>query len=182
MELAEEILWSAEQIASRVAEMGREITADYADRELAVVGVLNGSFIFMADLVRSIRRPVRCGFIDISTSPRREKITEMVFTSTFEVEGMDLLLVEDILDTGITLAYLRQQMETRGPRTLRIAALLDKPARRRVDIKADYVAFEVPDRFFVGYGLDYGEAYRNLPYLTYLTGMEPDGRGVAGPA
>lgn len=168
MKLANEVLFSAEQIGRRVAELGAHITRDYAGREIAALGVLKGSFIFMADLVRAIRAPVRCGFLDMSPSPRSGAITEMVFTSSFAVEGTDLLLVEDILDTGITLAYLVQQLEARGPRSLRIATLLDKPARRKVDIRADYVGFEVPDRFVVGYGLDHGEEHRNLPYLTFV--------------
>ena len=168
MRLASEALYSAEQVGRRVAELGARISQDYEGREVAALGVLKGSFIFMADLVRQIRRPVRCGFIDISPSPRPGSITEMVFTSSFEVRGTDLLVVEDILDTGVTLAYLLEQLELREPRSLRVAALLDKPARRRVAMHADYVGFEVPDRFIVGYGLDHGEEFRNLPYLTYV--------------
>jgi len=168
MRLASEALFGADQIARRVAELGARITRDYDGRDIAVLGVLKGSFVFMADLVRQIRRPIRCGFIDISPSPRAGSITEMVFTSSFEVRGQDLLLVEDILDTGVTLAYLIQQLELREPHSLRVATLLDKPARRKVAMQADYVGFEVPDRFIVGYGLDHGEAHRNLPYLTYV--------------
>lgn len=168
MRPSDHVLFSADAIAARVAELGSRITADYADRELSVLGILKGSFVFMADLVRQVRRPVRCAFVDISASPTSSTITEMVFTSHFQVEDVDLLLVEDILDTGITLAYLTQQLEARRPRSLRTAALLDKPASRKVDIKADYVGFEVADRFVVGYGLDYQESYRNLPYLTYV--------------
>jgi len=168
MKLSGEVLLSADRIAARVAEMGEKITADYAGREPAVLGILKGSFIFVADLVRRIRGPLRVGFIDISASPRSGRITEMVFTSSFDVEGVDLLLVEDILDTGITLAYLSQQLELRGPRSIRTAVLLDKPARRKVAFDPDYVGFQVADRFVVGYGLDYQEAHRNLPYLTYV--------------
>ena len=152
----------------RAAELGARITRDYEGREVAALGVLKGSFIFMADLVRQIQRPVRCGFIDISPSPRAGSITEMVFTSSFEVRRTDLLVVEDILDTGVTLAYLIEQLELREPRSLKVATLLDKPARRKVSLQADYVGFEVPDRFIVGYGLDHGEEHRNLPYLTYV--------------
>ena len=168
MKLSGQVLFTADTIAARVAEMGARITADYADRELAVLGILKGSFVFMADLVRHINRPMRCGFVDISASPTSASITEMVFTSNFQVEDAELLLVEDILDTGITLAYLQQQLGARRPRSMQTAALLDKPVRRKVDIGADYVGFEVPDRFIVGYGLDYGEAFRNLPHLTYV--------------
>jgi hypoxanthine phosphoribosyltransferase len=160
-----EVLFTADQIARRVAVLGARISADYEGREIAALGVLKGSFIFMADLVRAITRPVRCGFLDMSPSPRSGAITEMVFTSSFPVEGTDLLLVEDILDTGVTLAYLVEQLELRGPRSIKVAVLLDKPSRRRVAMQADYVGFEVPDRFVVGYGLDRSEAHRNLPFL-----------------
>jgi hypoxanthine phosphoribosyltransferase len=168
MKLSSEVLFSQEAIAQRVAALGEQISADYADRRPAVLAVLKGSFVFVADLVRKIRRPVRCGFIEISSSTRSASLTEMVFSSSFGVEGMDILLVEDILDTGITMAYLRQQLELRNPRSLRVASLLDKPVRRKVQIEADYVGFEVPDRYVVGYGLDYLEDHRNLPYLTYV--------------
>ena len=175
MKISQVPFWSTKEIAARVAEMGAEITRDYDGKQLAVVGMAEGAFIFMADLLRNIRRPVRCGFIENSTSSRSGKITELVFTSTFPVEGTDLLLVEDVLDTGVTLAYLRQQLEARGTRSIRVAALLDKPACRRVAIEADYVGFQVPDQHFVGYGLDCGGAFRNLPYLTCVTESPPPG-------
>jgi len=162
------VLYSQDAIAKRIAEMGTRISADFEGKDLAVLGILKGSFVFMADLVRNIRCPLRCGFIDLTPSMGPGRITEMNFTSDFPVEGADLLIVEDILDTGITMAFLKQQLELRKPRTTRIATLLNKPARRRVDIESDYMGFEVPDRYIVGYGLDHGEAYRNLPYLTYV--------------
>ena len=162
------VLYSQDAIAKRIAEMGTRISADCEGRDLAVLGILKGSFVFMADLVRHIRCPLRCGFIDLTPNLGPGRITEMNFTSDFPVEGADLLIVEDILDTGITLAFLKQQLELRRPRMTRIATLLNKPARRRVDIESDYMGFEVPDRYIVGYGLDHGEAYRNLPYLTYV--------------
>ena len=162
------VLYSQDAIAKRIAEMGTRISADFEGRDLAVLGILKGSFVFMADLVRNIRCPLRCGFIDLTPSMGPGRITEMNFTSDFPVEGADLLIVEDILDTGITMAFLKQQLELRKPRTTRIATLLNKPVRRRVDIESDYMGFEVPDRYIVGYGLDHGEAYRNLPYLTYV--------------
>ena len=168
MKLSGQVLFTEEAIGERVAELGRQITADYADREPAVLGMLKGSFVFMADLVRQIQRPVRCGFIEMSSSIRSELLTEMVFTSSFQVEDSDILLVEDVLDTGITLAYLHQQLELRNPRTLRVAVLLDKPSCRKVQFEPDYVGFEIPDRHVVGYGLDYGEEHRNLPHLTYV--------------
>jgi hypoxanthine phosphoribosyltransferase len=162
------VLYSQDAIAKRIAEMGTRISADFEGKDMAVLGILKGSFVFMADLVRNIRCPLRCGFIDLTPSMGPGRITEMNFTSDFPVEGADLLIVEDILDTGITLAFLKQQLELRKPRMTRIATLLNKPARRRVDIESDYMGFEVPDRYIVGYGLDHGEAYRNLPYLTYV--------------
>ena len=162
------VLYSQDAIAKRIAEMGTRISADFEGKDMAVLGILKGSFVFMADLVRNIRCQLRCGFIDLTPSMGPGRITEMNFTSDFPVEGADLLIVEDILDTGITLAFLKQQLELRKPRTTRIATLLNKPARRRVDIESDYMGFEVPDRYIVGYGLDHGEAYRNLPYLTYV--------------
>jgi len=168
MKLSGEVLFSAEAIAERVAQIGEQITADYADREPSILGILKGSFIFMADLARQVRRPVRCGFMEISSSARSALLTEIVFTSSFRVEDSDIILVEDILDTGITLAYLRQQLELRNPRSLRAAVLLDTPSRRKVQTDADYVGFEVPDRFVVGYGLDWAEEHRNLPYLSYV--------------
>ncbi len=180
MKVAQVPFWSKQEIDSRVEEMGEKITRDFAGKQLVVMGMLQGSFIFMADLVRHISRPVRCTFIDISSSPRSDQITELVFTSTFPVQGMDLLLVEDVLDTGVTLSYVQQQMEARGAASIRVAALLDKPACRRVDIKADYVGMEVPDQHFVGYGLDCGGAFRNLPYLTYVTESAPPGVVAGG--
>ena len=168
MKAAAEVLFSKEAIADRVVEMGARISADYEGKELAVLGILKGAFVFMADLVRHIKCPMRCGFIDLTPTPGPGKVMEMVFTSSFRMEGMDLLIVEDILDTGITLAFLKQQLELHGPRSIRVATLLNKPARRKVSIEPDYVGFEVPDQFIVGYGLDYGETYRNLPYMTYV--------------
>ena len=169
MRVADQPLWSSEQITTRIEELGHQITHDNEGRELSVVGLLKGSFIFMADLVREIRRPVRCGFIEINSCPRGDRLTELTFTSKFDMEGADVLLVEDVLDTGITTAYLHQQIQSRGTRSIKVAALVDKPSRRRVDFHADYVGFEVPERYIVGYGLDYQGAYRNLPYLTYVT-------------
>ena len=168
MKASPEVLFTKQTISRRVEEMGAQISADYEGKQLAVLGTLKGAFVFLADLVRHIRCPMRVGFIDLSPNEQPGKITEMMFTSSFSVEGADLLIVEDILDTGVTLAFLKQQLELQRPRSARIATLMNKPSRRKVDIESDYVGFEVPDRYIVGYGLDYGEAYRNLPYLTYV--------------
>jgi hypoxanthine phosphoribosyltransferase len=173
MKVAEVPFWEAKEIAGRLAEMGNRITEDYAGKRITVIGMLQGSFIFMADLVRHIRRPVECNFIDRIISNRSSQCTELLFASRAEVQGADVLLVQDVLDTGVTLDYVRQQIEERGARSVRVAALLDKPACRRVDIKADYVGMQVPDQYFVGYGLDCGGAFRNLPYLTYIAESSP---------
>ena len=173
MKVAEVPFWKTEEIAGRLAEMGHRITEDYAGKRITVIGMLQGSFIFMADLVRHIRRPLECNFIDRIISNRSSKFTELLFASRAEVKGADVLLVQDVLDTGVTLSYVSQQIEERGARSIRVAALLDKPACRRVDIKADYVGMQVPDQYFVGYGLDCGGAFRNLPYLTYITESSP---------
>jgi hypoxanthine phosphoribosyltransferase len=169
MKVAEVPFWNTEEIAGRLAEMGDQITKDYAAKRISVIGMLQGSFIFMADLVRHIRRPMECNFIDRIISNRSSEFTELLFASRVAVKGADVLLVQDVLDTGVTLSYVHQQIEARGARSIRVAALLDKPACRRVDIKADYVGMQVPDQYFVGYGLDCGGAFRNLPYLTYIT-------------
>jgi hypoxanthine phosphoribosyltransferase len=168
MKIADVPFWDTEEIAGRLTEMGQRITEDCAGKRLAVIGMLQGSFIFMADLVRHIRLPVECYFIDRITSSRSEEITELMFACRASVEDADVLLVQDVLDTGVTLGYVRQYLEAQGARSIRIAALLDKPACRRVDIKADYVGLQVPDEYFVGYGLDCKGAFRNLPYLTYV--------------
>ena len=168
MNLAAEVLRSEAEIAERVRQLGRQITADYEGKEIAVLGVLKGSFIFLADLVRQIRLPVKVGFLEITSSRKSDFLIEIVFSSTFPIEGTELLIVEDILDTGITLAYLHQQLEQRGPKSIRVCTFLDKPEKRKVEIQPDYIGFSVPNRHVVGYGLDHQGRFRNLPYLTYV--------------
>ncbi len=168
MNLSREILKSEAEIADRVRALGREITEFYKEQEISLLGVLKGSFIFMADLARQIRLPAQVGFLEIVTSRKSEFMTEIVFSSSFPIEGSHLLIVEDILDTGVTLAYLVQQIQLFQPRSIRVCALLDKPHRRKVDLTPDHVGFQVPDRHVVGYGLDYQGKYRNLPYLGYV--------------
>ena len=174
MKLSREILRSEAEIAERVQQIGKEITEAYAGQEVSVLGVLKGAFVFLADLTRQIRLPMEVGFVESVASRRSDSLTEIVFstslrfTSSFRIEGMHLLLVEDILDTGVTLAYLCEQIQLYGPRSLRVCTLLDKPHRRKVDFSPDFVGFKVPDRHVVGYGLDYQGKYRNLPYLTYV--------------
>jgi len=164
------VLLSAEQIQARVRELGREIDRDYPDG-VYLIAILNGACIFLADLARAISRPVRLDFIGISsygkgkTSSGEVKLTKDVDTS---IEGADVLIVEDIVDTGVTLNYLVHVLEQRRPRSLRTVALLDKPNRRLRPVDVAYVGFQIPDQFVVGYGLDYAGDYRNLPDVCVL--------------
>ena len=168
MNVSREVLKTEEQIAERVRAMGREITEFYRGEEISLLGILKGSFIFMADLAREIRLPAQVGFLEIVTSRKSEFLTEVAFSSSFPIEGSHVLVVEDILDTGVTLAYLGEQLQLHAPKSLKICTFLDKPHRRKVDLTPDFVGFEVPDRHVVGYGLDYQGRHRNLPHLTWV--------------
>ena len=168
MNVSREILKTEEQISDRVSTLGREITEFYRGEEISLLGILKGSFIFMADLAREIRLPAQVGFLEIVTSRKSEFLTEVAFSSSFPIEGSHVLVVEDILDTGVTLAYLSEQLQLHAPKSLKICTFLDKPHRRKVDLTPDFVGFEVPDRHVVGYGLDYQGKHRNLPHLTYV--------------
>lgn len=166
-----EVFYSEEQLKNRVAELGAAITRDYAGKAPVLVSVLRGSYIFMADLTRSIDLPCTVDFMSVSsygkgtTSSGQVKILKDL---SEPIEGKDLIIVEDILDSGNTLFYLRDVLTARKPASISICTLMDKPERRVKDIRADYVGFEVPDAFVVGYGLDYAEKYRNLPYIGVL--------------
>jgi len=160
---------SAKAIAARVEALAREITEHFAGTEqLVVVGLLRGSFVFIADLVREIDLPVEVDFLEASsygndtTSSREVRILKDL---SGEIAGRDVLVVEDIVDTGFTLYHVTQLLRARGPRRLEICALLDKPARREVDIRATWIGFEIPDEFVVGYGIDYAQRNRNLPHI-----------------
>lgn len=168
MTLSRDVLKTEEQIAERVEALGREITDHYRGREVSLLGILEGSFIFMADLARQIRLPAQVGFLEIVTSRKSDFMTEVVFSSSFPIEGSDLLIVEDVLETGVTQAYLMEQLQLHQPRSVRVCTFLDKPHRRKVDLQPDHVGFQAPDRHVVGYGLDYQGQYRTLPYLTYV--------------
>ena len=167
------VLIPAGQLQDRVRELGRQIDADYAGASLHLVGILKGAFMFLADLSRAVTCPTRIDFIGISsygkgkTTSGEVKLTRDLDSS---IEGADVLIVEDIVDTGITLSYLVNVLKQRKPRSIRIAALLDKPERRRAEVQVDYVGFRIPDRFVVGYGLDYAEQYRNLGDVCVLDG------------
>jgi hypoxanthine phosphoribosyltransferase len=162
------VLFSAEEIAARVAELGDRISEDYAGSEIVLVGVLRGVACFMADLMRAISLPVRVDFL--SLSPYQPEGGSLRFIKPLEedVSGKDVLVVEDVVDTGMSLHRLLQYLRRRDPASVRICTLLDKPARRLVDAPLDYTGFEIPDEFVVGYGLDYQQQYRNLPFIATL--------------
>ncbi len=167
----QKILISEEQLAAKVAELGAAISRDYEGKKLMILGVLKGSVVFMADLIRQITIPVEMDFMAVSSYGAGVKTTGVVkILKDLDrlIEGYHVLVVEDILDSGMTLSYLTELLRDRGPASVRIATLLDKPERRKVDIAPDYVGFTVPDEFVVGYGLDYAELYRNLPYVGIL--------------
>ena len=166
----QEVLFT-EAAKARVQELARQIERDYAGKEIMLISVLRGSFIFMADLVRAIELPCRVDFMAVSsygsgtTSSGQVKINKDLSEN---IEGRDIIVVEDILDSGNTLSYLFQLLQARHPASIRLCTLLDKPSRRVKPIQADYVGFQVEDLFVVGYGLDYAERYRNLPYIGIL--------------
>ncbi len=167
------VLLSHDAIQARIREMGAEIARDYAGREPHLVGVLKGAFTFMTDLCRAIDLPLTLDFIAVSSYGSTTKTTgevRLVKDLDTGLDGRDLLVVEDIVDTGLTLNYLLKVLQARGPRSVKVAALLSKPARRLVETPVDYTGFEIPDTFVVGYGLDYNEKYRNLrDIVTYGT-------------
>ena len=166
-----EVLISQEQIAQKVQEIGAQISADYQGKKLLLVGILKGSVVFMADLARAIDSYAKMDFMSVSSygsDIKSSGVVKIIKDLDTPLEGYDVLLVEDILDSGLTLSYLRELLRDRHPNSLKIVTLLNKPARRTADIQPDYCCFEVPDEFVVGYGLDYDEQYRNLPYVGVL--------------
>ena len=166
-----EILLTKEQLERRVSEIGAEITHDFAGRESLFVGVLKGCFVFMADLMRHVDLPCSVDFMAVSSYGNDTKTTGAVKINkdlNQDIEGKDIILVEDILDSGVTLHYLTEYLSVRRPATITIATLMDKPSRRKAPVFARYSGFEIPDAFVVGYGLDYAEKYRNLPYIGIL--------------
>ena len=162
-----DVLIPEQDLRARVAAMGAEITRDYKDRPLVLIGVLKGSFIFLADLVRAIDLPVMVDFIGISSyqGTRSTGVVQITSDLSRPIEGKHVLLVEDIVDTGLTMRYLLDNLATRRPESVRIAALLEKPARAQVKIPIDYRGFVIGDDFVVGYGLDWDGKLRNLPYV-----------------
>lgn len=169
MRLSREVLITEEQVLARVDAIAAAIAADTPDgSNLSVLALMDGAFMFCADLVRRLPMPVYLAMTPVLSVERGGDPGRITLPLDFPVEGADLLIVEDILDTGKTLSALRTHLERRRPRRVRIAVLLDKPARRAVDVRPDYVGFQVPDRWIVGYGLDADGLYRNLPYISYL--------------
>lgn len=166
----ERILISEEEIQKKVSEMGKKISDDFRDKDPLFVGVLKGCFIFMADLMRYV--DIRCSmdFMAVSSYSGTSSTGAVKINKDLseDIEGRHVIIVEDILDSGVTLSYLKQYLMVRKPASISIATLMDKPARRKADIYADYSCFEIPDAFVVGYGLDYNERYRNLPYIGVL--------------
>lgn len=167
-----EVLLTEDAIRAKVEELGRLISADYAGRALTLVSVLKGSLPFMADLMREIDLPLRIDLMEVSsyggTATESSGLVRIIKDLSQSIDGEDVLLVEDIIDTGLTLNYLVRYLRGKNPASLRICTLLDKPARRLVEIPVDYRGYEIPDQFVVGYGLDYSERYRNLRFVGVL--------------
>jgi hypoxanthine phosphoribosyltransferase len=166
-----EILLTEEDIRNKVDELGEKITKDHQDEELILIGVLKGANVFMSDLMRKINKPIEIDFISVSSyghSTESSGVVRILKDLDSEIEGKNVIIVEDIIDSGLTLNYLIQNFKTRKPKSVKICTLLDKPERRKVDIKIDYKGFVIPDEFIVGYGIDYAEGYRNLPYVATL--------------
>jgi len=166
-----EILVGAEDLSRRVRELGEEISRDYADRDLLLIGVLKGAVFFLSDLMRYLEIPVEVDFMAVASygsATHSSGVVRILKDLDAPIEGRDVLIVEDIVDSGLTLQYLLRNLSHRNPRSLEVCALLIKPERRKVDLKTRYVGFEIPDRFAIGYGLDHAERYRNLPYVAAL--------------
>ena len=166
-----EVLVSADELQRRVGELGEQISRDYAGRSLLLVGVLKGAVFFLSDLMRFIDIPVELDFMAVASygsATDSSGVVRILKDLDTPIEGRDVLIVEDIVDSGLTLQYLMRNLGSRNPRTLEVCALLTKPERRKVDLPTRYVGFEIPDRFVVGYGLDYDQHHRNLPFVAVL--------------
>ena len=167
----EQVLITEADIQAKLAEMGAKITADYRDRSLLLVGVLKGAFVVMADLARHIELPLQFDFMAVSSygaATKTSGVVRILKDLEANIEGRHVIVVEDIVDSGLTLSYLLRNLRARRPASVEVCALLTKPARRKADIVCRYVGFEIPNRFAIGYGLDYGERYRGLPYVAAL--------------
>ncbi|WP_106769531.1 hypoxanthine phosphoribosyltransferase [Paenibacillus faecalis] len=167
----QEVLISEEELQAKIKELGEKLSAEYEGRNPLVICVLKGAFIFMADLVKNITVPIELDFMAVSSygaSTKSSGVVKIIKDLDESVEGRDVLIVEDIIDSGLTLSYLIDLLENRKAKSIAVVTLFDKPARRTVDLQADYTGFVLPDAFVVGYGLDYAEHYRNLPYIGIL--------------
>ena len=167
----EKILITKEEISEMVKRLGNEISQDYKDKELVVIGILKGGFIFMADLIREINIGLRLDFMSVASYGASTKSTGVVKINKdvdIDINGKDVLIVEDIIDTGLTLTYIRELMEGRGAKSVKLVTAFDKPSRRKVELTADYTGITVPDEFIVGYGLDFNNKYRNFPEIGVL--------------
>ncbi|NOU63738.1 hypoxanthine phosphoribosyltransferase [Paenibacillus sp. LMG 31461] len=167
----QEVLYSEEQIQGKIKELGELLSADYEGKNPLVICVLKGAFIFMADLVKQIRVPLEIDFMAVSSygqSTKSSGVVKIIKDLDVPVEGRHILIVEDIIDSGLTLSYLIDVLERRNAKTISVVALFNKPARRTVELEPDYAGYELPDEFVVGYGLDYAEKYRNLPFIGIL--------------
>ena len=167
-----EVLIDTDALSGRIADLGAEISTDYEGRDLLLIGVLKGAVFFMADLMRKLTIPCEVDFMAISSygaSTDSSGVVRILKDLDINIEGRHVLVVEDIIDSGLTLSYLMRNLESREPATLEVCALLTKPDRREMEVPVRYVGFEIPNRFVIGYGLDFGERYRNLPYVAVLS-------------
>ena len=170
-----EILVQPDELSERVRALGRMVTEDYRGKDLVLIGVLKGAVFFLADVMRAIDLPCEVDFMAVASygsATDSSGVVRILKDLDVSIEGRDVLIVEDIVDSGLTLQYLMRTLEARKPASLEVCALLTKPSRRTVDLPVRYTGFEIPDKFAIGYGLDYAERYRNLPYVAALTGVD----------
>lgn len=166
--LIKEVLFTEEQIKEKVKELAEQLNKDYAGKKVLCVGILKGSVVFLADIIREMKCEVEIDFMAVSSygnSTKSSGIVRILKDLNYDIEGKDVIIIEDIIDTGVTLKYLCEYLQARKPKTLKICCLLDKPERRKVDVKSDYTGFSIPDYFVVGYGIDYADRFRQLPYI-----------------
>jgi hypoxanthine phosphoribosyltransferase len=169
--IIKEVLVTSEEIDAKVKELGKQITKDYSGKNLMLVGILKGAVIFMAELAKNIDMPILMDFMAVSSygkSSTSTGVVRIIKDLDCSIEDKDILIVEDIIDTGLTLSYLTDNLKKRGAKSVKICTLLDKPDRRKADVPVDYRGFTIPDEFVVGFGLDYAEQYRNLPFVAAL--------------
>lgn len=168
----EKILIDEETLMKRIKEMGKQITEDYRGKDLIIIAILKGAVLFTSDLIKEIKLPLAIDFMAVSSygsSTKSSGVVRILKDLDEQIEGKDVLIVEDIVDTGLTLHYLVENLMTRKPKSLKICCCLDKPSRRTAPVNVDYIGFSIPDEFVIGYGLDFGEKYRNLPFIGVLS-------------